>query len=120
MHEADFWLALKYRLCREFAGMPDNRLRGLWCDGFIPQRFLLDDPQPCITGRVWICSGPRQAEWQFTLFLPQRVATQDDIDWVKLMPADNVTRWLAVDPRRQRVEIEPSAAIPDANYDEHR
>ncbi len=38
MTESDFWTHLEFRLCREFAGLPDNHLRSLWCDGFIPEQ----------------------------------------------------------------------------------
>ena len=38
MNEADYWVSLEFRVCREFAGMPEKLLRGLWCDGFVPDR----------------------------------------------------------------------------------
>jgi hypothetical protein len=113
MDESDYWLSLEFRICREFAGMSDNHLRFLWCDGFTPQRYLLDDPTPRITGRAWICNGQRQDEWDFTLFLPHPVDSPDKIDWASLLPSENVTRWLAVDQRGKRIQIEPSAAVPD-------
>ncbi|MBI3409424.1 MAG: hypothetical protein HY040_13870 [Planctomycetes bacterium] len=65
MNEADFWLALEFRVGREFAAMSDNRLRHLWCDGFTAQYYLLECPTPCIMGRVWLCNGPTQEEWEF-------------------------------------------------------
>jgi hypothetical protein len=113
MDEARYWLSLEYRLCREFAGMKDLYLRYLWCDGFTPQKYLMDDPVPRITGRVWICDGLKQAEWEFTLFLPHPVRSREAIDWAEQFPAENVTQWLAVDRRKARIEIEPSAAVPD-------
>jgi hypothetical protein len=112
--EADYWVSLEYRVGREFAGMRENHLRYLWCDGFVPERYLLDDRPPRITGRAWICDGPRQAEWAFTLLLPNPVGSQDEIDWPALLPPENVTGWLAVDPRGKRIEIEPAAAVPDS------
>jgi hypothetical protein len=93
--------------------MADGHLRYLWCDGFIPEWYLLNDPRPRITGRAWICNGPRQDEWKFALFLSHPVRSRDEIDWAALLPADNVTRWLAVDQRGKRLQIEPSAAVPD-------
>ncbi len=113
MDEADYWVNLEYRVCREFAGMSENHLRYLWCDGFIPEQYLLDDPTPRITGRVWICNGPRQVEWEFTLFLPHSVGPRDQIAWASLLPTENATRWLALDQRGKRIQIEPSAAVPE-------
>jgi len=112
-NEANYWVSLEYRICREFAGMADGHLRNLWCDGFIPEWYLLNDAIPRITGRVWICNGPRQDEWKFTLFLPHPVGSRDQLDWVSLLPTENATRWLAVDQRGKRIEIEPSAAVAD-------
>ncbi len=65
MSEAEFWVTLEYRLCDELAGMPERGLPYLWCDGFIPDRYLLDENPPRVTGKVWICNGRRQAEWDF-------------------------------------------------------
>jgi hypothetical protein len=110
MNESDYWVHLEYRVCREFAGMPENHLRFLWCDGFIPQQYLFDGPSPRITGRAWICNGPRQDQWAFTLFLNHPVASRSEIDWPSLLPREDVTRWLAVDPPGKRIQIEPLAA----------
>jgi hypothetical protein len=114
MVESDYWVALEYRVCREFAGMPQNQLRCLWCDGFIPAQYLLDGPAPCIKGRAWICNGPKQDEWEFIVFLNHPVGSASEIDWDSLLPPANVTRWLAVDPSGKRIQIEPSAAVVDA------
>jgi len=54
-----------------------------------------------------------QEEWEFTLFLNHPVNSYDEIDWDKLLPPEDVTRWLAVDRARKRMEIEPSAAVAD-------
>ncbi len=113
MTEADYWANLEYRVCREFAGMPDRRLQYLWCDGFIPYDHLLDDPKPQIVGRVWICNGPQQAEWEFVLLLPRPFGSRDEIDWATLLPADNATRWLTLDESGCRIEIEPGCVVPD-------
>jgi hypothetical protein len=114
VNEADYWVALEFRISRELAGMPDNHLRFLWCDGFIPERYLPDDPSPRITGRAWICNGPRQEEWPFTLFLNQPYGSPQEIEWQRLLPSENVTRWLAVDLPGKRIEVEPSAAVADS------
>lgn len=111
--ELDFWVNLEYRLCGEFAGMKTQRLRRYWCDGFIPNDYLLDDAKPRIEGRAWICDGDRQEEWEFSLVLNGRVATRDKIDWVSLLPPVNVTRWLSFDEVGRRIVMEPAAAVLD-------
>ncbi len=111
MDEADYWARLEYRVCREFARMGQH-LRSLWCDGFIPEQYFLDDAIPRITGRAWICNGPKQDEWGFTLLLPHPVGSRDEIDWVLLLPPENATRWLSLDQRGKHIQIEPSAAVP--------
>jgi len=57
MSESDYWERLEFRLCGEFAGMADRRLAFLWCDGFMPQWYLLTDPSPRITAQV-VCVPP--------------------------------------------------------------
>jgi hypothetical protein len=112
MDEAEFWGRLEFRLCREFAGLPEGRYRNFWCDGFIPQQYFLDGPSPRITGRCWICNGDSQAEWDFALFLPCPAGSREAINWADLLPAANVTRWMAFDEARRYVEIEPAVAVP--------
>ena len=60
MDEKSFWVSLEFHLCHEFAGLPERRYQYFWCDGFIPGRYLLNGPQPRITGKAWICNGPPQ------------------------------------------------------------
>lgn len=81
MEEEYFWDALEYRVSREFAGMPDRRLRSWWCDGFIPEEYELRGPTPRISGYAWICKGRIQEKWSFTLFLKEPAASRDTITW---------------------------------------
>jgi hypothetical protein len=111
--EADYWVSLEYRVCREFAGMAERRLRWLWCDGFIPQQYLISEETPRVVGRAWIGDGPSQHEWEFTLFLPHPAGSRDEIDWASLLPPEDVTRWLAVDLANKRIQVEPLAAVSD-------
>jgi hypothetical protein len=111
--EADYWVALEFRVCREFARLPARHLRHLWCDGFIPTWYLLDDATPRIVGQAWICNGPKQDEWEFTLFLPSPAGARAEVDWVSLLPPENGTRWLALDEVGRRLQFEPAAAVPD-------
>jgi hypothetical protein len=113
VNEAEYWLRLEYRVTDELAGTPDRRLQYLWCDGFTPVEYLVADARPRITGRAWICNGPQQAEWDFILFLPHPLRSQEEIDWSALLPAKDVTRWLSVNESTRRIELEPGAAVPD-------
>src|SRR5260370_41807248 len=113
MDENDFWTSLEYRLYGEFAGMKDPALRHLWCDGFIPQQYLLHVSEPRITGTAWICNGRSQDKWKFTLILPEPVGSRDEIDWASLLPAENVPRWLALDQPGKHIQIEPAAGTSD-------
>jgi hypothetical protein len=113
MDERDYWSHLEFRVCDEFAGMEDEKLRQLWCDGFVPSEYLVTGRRPRIVGRAWICRGSDQAEWDFTLRLPHRVRSRDDIVWISLLPPQNVTRWLSVDEERRQIKIKPSFAVPD-------
>lgn len=113
--EKDYWVSLEFRLCRELAQMKDWSLRNYWCDGFIPWKYYLTGSEPRITGKAWICYGQSQDEWGFTLFLPQSVASQDEIDWASLLPPENATRWLAFDQYSKVIQIEPSAAVSDSD-----
>ncbi len=114
MDESTFWSALEFRVCREFAGLRDGRRRGLWCDGFMPAVYLVADDPPRIEGEAWIGDGDRNMmPWKFTLFLPTPLRSRDEIDWSMLLPAENVTRWIAIDESRRLLQFEPAAAVPD-------
>jgi hypothetical protein len=62
MDESEFWVHLEYRVCQEIAGLRRPDFRRFWCDGFIPQRYHLDEPSPRIAGRVWMGVGPREQQ----------------------------------------------------------
>lgn len=113
MDEAHFWGSLEFRLCSEFAGLPERRYQYFWCDGFAPCDYLLEGPSPRITGKCWICNGPKQDEWDFVLLLPAPVGSRAEIAWSALHPAENVTGWMSFDEARRYLEIEPAVAEPD-------
>ena len=113
MTEEYFWVSLEYRLCDEFAGLPERRYQSFWCDGFSPSQYVLDGPSPRITGICWICNGPKQAEWSFALLLPKPYGSREEIDWATLHPPEGVTRWMSFDERRKYLEVEPGVAVPD-------
>lgn len=113
MSEDDFWRCLESRVRRELAGMLDPALRWLGCDGFDPWRWYINDDTPRVEGRAWFLEGPKQTEWWFTLFLPRPFNSRDDIPWASLLPAEEVTGWLALDRVGKMLQIEPAAAVPD-------
>jgi hypothetical protein len=84
-----------------------------WCDGIYGEAYFIDEDPPRILGHAWICEGNTQDEWRFELYLPHRVTSRKQIDWVQLLPPINVTKWLAIDECRKLIQIEPAAAIPD-------
>lgn len=109
----DFWVGLIYRVTRELAQMRDKRLWSFWCDGFYPDKYLLDDERPKITGAAEICYNEGQELWDFTLLIDEANIANREIAWDALLPPDNVTRWLSLDKARRHIEIDLAAAIPD-------
>jgi hypothetical protein len=86
--------------------MEDKALRSLWCDGFIPEQYLLDAPTPRITGCAWIGIGPRKQErWKFVLSLDGTTGSRDEISWDALLPPDEATGWLMIDPEARWMQL---------------
>jgi hypothetical protein len=112
MDEPEYWRSLEFRVTREFGGMREQHFRYFWCDGFVPERYLLDAAAPRITGRAFICDGPKQDEWEFVLLLPRPMISKHEIDWSSLLPGESMTRWLRIDPDGKRVQIELAQALP--------
>ena len=85
----------------------------MWCDGF-EARFL--DPEAHrIRGRAWVGLGPRSMErWTFELLLPHSVSTLQEVAWSDLLPPNDVTAWLSVDPDRKHLVIAPDEAVPES------
>jgi len=112
--ERDYWARLEYRVCSELDGLRHTAARPYWCDGFVPSRYILDGPSPRVLGHAWMGIGSRyQERWAFTLLLDRPVRSAEEVDWSALLPPEDVTRWLTVDPGRKQLVIEPSAAVPD-------
>jgi hypothetical protein len=77
MTETEYWLALEYRICREFTGMSERNLHRYWCDGIVGEVYFVNQRPPRILGHAWICEGDKQEEWKVELLLPRRVAGRD-------------------------------------------
>lgn len=109
MNQAEYWARLEYRLCDELAGMEDKQLRALWCDGIVPQQFLLEEDVPRVVGYAWMATGSRkQDQWEFVLFLPHPVASEEAVEWSSLLPPDGATDWLEIDLQARAVRIHPT------------
>lgn len=107
MTETDYWTRLEYRVCREFESM-NSPLRFLWCDGFVPQEYFVDDTDPRIEGLVWSGNGRRQEQCAFELVLGHHARSLEDVPWAALLPPDSATGWLFVDVDLRHVRIVPS------------
>lgn len=110
MDEREFWPRLEYRVTAEFGGFEDRRLRQYWCDGFVPQDYDLEGPEPSIRGRAW-CGPDGQQPWRFTLRCGTAATTRDGIDWAALLPHDAATCWLSPDPEHATLTIDPGSAV---------
>lgn len=100
MEEPEFWKRLEFRICAEFAGFADRRLRYYWCDGLLPEEYVLAGAERRITG-VAFCGQSGQERWRFTLVLGRVAASRDQIDWSALLPSDRLTGWLTPDPQNK-------------------
>jgi hypothetical protein len=110
--EKDFWAALEFRICVEFAGFQDKGLRSHWCDGLIPEEYDLRADEPCIRGTAF-CGPSGQERWRFTLLVEPGATAPAEIDWTSLLPADDVTGWLSPRRRERALIIDPHSAHPD-------
>jgi hypothetical protein len=113
VNEDEFWLRLERRVSAELAGLDDDRLRFLWCDGFQPEEYRPNGNPPSIQGRAWI--GYPMDRWTFTLLLPEPTGDVSSVDWHELLPADDVTGWLTPDLSSKYIELQPGAATPDTS-----
>jgi len=104
--ERQFWIGLEFRVSNEMEVQPICKRLRLWCDGFIPERYLLDRVPSRITGAVWIGVGRwRQEAWNFSLVSPFPVSDRADITWLDLLPASEAHGWLVVAPEKKEIEV---------------
>lgn len=113
MDVKDFWTQLEFRVCREIDGLPGDDFRGLWCDGFIPDRCEICDGRMVVSGRVWMAWGSVQHQWVFMLPLPVGATCESDVNWEAILPPEDVTGWLSLDRTRRKMKVDPDAAFPD-------
>lgn len=112
VEEQEFWSRLEFRICAEFQGFADKRLRHHWCDGLVPEEYDFSAVPPRIRGQAW-CGGTGQERWQFTLILGPEVHAREMIDWRSLLPVDDLTGWLSPDSDAKTMSIDPTNGYPD-------
>jgi hypothetical protein len=112
VEEPEFWTSLEYRICAEFAGFADRRLRSCWCDGLLPEDYDLTGAERQISGVAW-CGPSGQEQWRFTLVLGQQAASRDRIDWPTLLPGERLTGLLTPDLQNKTLRIEPLSGYDD-------
>ena len=125
MTETEYFRHLEARVSRELALMRRPELRGWWCDGFLPEKFVVTGSGSHVAGRVWMdpgkqASGPERCEqtlWNFVLLLGPRPTERDQVPWAERLPAEDATGWLFLDFDRRFMKIKLSAARPDPAAD---
>lgn len=105
-------MRLEHRICAEFQGCGDPRLRKNWCDGLIAEEYELLSARPTIRGRAW-CGPTGQEPWLFTLVLDSRTRSREEIDRSLLLPSDRLTGWLMPHPQQRSMTIDPLRGCPD-------
>jgi hypothetical protein len=104
--EREFWSRLEFRVCREIAKMPVFTPQQVWCDGFIPEVYLLEHSPRSIAGAVWIASGSYQEQWRFRLFLPSSASSSSHVAWSELVPQEEETGWLGVNATKKEIKLD--------------
>ena len=114
MTEAEYFGHLEMRVSRELEGMRRKELRAVWCDGFLPEKFVVTGKGSHVAGRAWIDDGrSSQSLWNFVLLLGPSRVERAAVKWAELLPAEDATGWLYLDFERQFLKIKLSAAYPD-------
>ncbi|HEV8290776.1 MAG TPA: hypothetical protein VGP94_02580 [Tepidisphaeraceae bacterium] len=114
MTEREFWDKLDVRVRREFAGLKQNPLCGISCDGFDPHTFWPHEAGAQIVGQMWFLGIG--GEWNFELIVRRRIEAWKEVKWDELLPAEDVTGWMWVDFEKKVLKIDPGAAYPDGGH----
>lgn len=109
MDESMFFERLEYRLEPEVRSSDRPELGGYWCDGIVPDRYMLNQQVPEIQGKLYF-GAPGEEQWTFTILLSGPVPTRDQLDWESLLPAVDEAGWLSVDTTAREVTIDLQAA----------
>lgn len=101
MDESDYWPRLEYRICAEFRGFADEQLQWFWCDGLVPEEYDLRPEEPSVRGRAW-CGPTGQESWTIRLLVCPDTRSHEGINWLALLPDDELTGWLSPDLEARR------------------
>jgi hypothetical protein len=111
VNECEFWLALEYRLSREFGRLASNDLRFLWCDGFERADALVSaEGSSWVTGRAFISEDDGRSFVEYRFELGPVARQRSEIDWGELLPDDSSSGWLHVDRGRKELRLLVSRA----------
>ena len=114
MTEAEYFGHLEMRVSRELAGMRREELRRMWCDGFLPEKFVVTGSGSHVAGKVWMDDGRgHQSLWNFVLLLGPSRVERAAVEWAELLPVEDTTGWLYLDFERRFMKIKLSAAYAD-------
>ena len=114
MTETEYFDHLEMRVSRELADMRQRELSRWWCDGFLPEKFVVTRSGSHVGGRVWMDDGSgNQALWNFVLLLGPSTGGRGEVEWAELLPAEDATGWLFLDFERQFMKVKLSAAYAD-------
>ena len=94
--------------------MRRQELQRMWCDGFIPDTFVVTPGGSHVAGRVWIGNGSGgQSLWKFVLLLGRARVERAEVNWETFLPPEDTTGWLYLDFEHQFLKIKLSAARSD-------
>jgi hypothetical protein len=91
--------------------MDDKVLIGMWCDGIRGDIVRPEGGRAYLYGTIYL-GKTGQTPMEFKMNLPDNIASKDDIVWSKLLPPEDMTAWLSVDPKRKLAMIDLSKAEP--------
>src|SRR4051794_10628563 len=94
------------------AGLRDRRLQHYWCDGLIPLDFAVSGKKCRMSGTAYF-GETGQDIWSFVVLLGDETTGWDRINWRALLPANDVTGWLAIDFEKKLIKLNPLRARPD-------
>src|SRR4051812_31264594 len=109
MDEKEFWTKLAYRLTHECEDprFRVNKYRPYpWCDGLSPYDYEFDNDPPRIRGDAWFGQSG-QEEWSFTLELPWKPKSVEEINWSKLIPPGDAASWITIEWEKKHLLFQP-------------
>jgi len=107
MTEAEFWTELEYRVSLELSQLPDDHVRFLWCDGFLPDYDQPDDR--FVVGYALISEddGRSFERYRFRLTVNPDTRESQNRNWSAMLSEGlSRGRWLFIDRDRKLLEVQ--------------